>query len=312
MSSRPIEESWLSLRYRADERAREHSLALVHHLATHLVTAPPAQRTRGRSRSSAAQSGPSISVVDVGAGTGANQRWLGPRLDDALGQVSSQDWHLLDHDAALLRAVEDLTPSWLHSSTRHTGSVATVGELVRTTGSPRLVTCSALLDLLTPSQIEDLVASTVAHADAALWSLSVTGEVAFAPAYPEDALLVDRFNADQQRAESTPTGTHTLAGPVGWQHAVGAFERRGWRVQTAATPWVLGAGDEPLTRRLLTERAGAARLVSEDPDDERVIGRWLDRRLQDAERGRLEIRIDHTDVLALPVKSISEQTSSPS
>lgn len=312
MTERPIEASWLALRYRADARAREHSLPLVRALAEHLMAAKRDDGAKGPPLHPPAPDSSHVTVVDVGAGTGANLRWLGPHLDQALASAIGQDWHLLDHDAALLEAVQDSQPTWLRGSTRHTGSVATVRSLLDTTTQPRAVSCSALLDLLTAAQIEDLVAATVAGADAALWSLSVTGDVALTPAYPEDELVAERFNHDQQRGTSTSTGLRALAGPDGWRVAANAFTERGWRVRTASTPWILGAGEEPLTRRLLTERAAAAHSVSRGARDQGVIETWLARRLEEVDLGRLHVRIDHADLMALPVKSISEQTSSPS
>lgn len=305
MIERPIEASWLALRYRADARAREHSLPLVQAAAAHL---------RGTSLDTGdthQEPACDVIVVDVGAGTGANLRWLGPQLDGALGSARRQDWRLLDHDAVLLDAVKGSQPAWLRRSTRHTGAVDTLATLLDRAHAPTLVTCSALLDLLTPSQIDELVAATVAGADAALWALSVTGEVVLTPSHPDDALVTELFNSDQQRGTEPSAGVETLAGPDGWRLAVEAFSARGWSVTTADTPWVLGAGDEPLVARLLTERAAAARSTNPDASDHHVIDSWLTRRLEHLARGALTVRIDHVDVLALPVKSISEQTSSP-
>ncbi len=312
MTERPIAASWLDLRYRADDRARRHSLPLVRDLAEHLLTSTHSERASGSSQAATPKVSPSLSVVDVGAGTGANLRWLGPRLDHTLGSTMVQDWHLLDHDAVLLEAVRDDESPWLRRTTRHTGSVATLNDLLGTLKHPRLVSCSALLDLLTAVQIDALVATTVAGADAALWSLSVTGEVAFEPAHPDDALVARQFNSDQQRDTATAAGVHSLSGPDGWRLAERAFIDQGWQVSLASTPWALGGGDEPMIRRLLTERASAALDATGASVDRRAIETWLSLRLDAAKRGQLQLRVDHQDLLALPVKSISEQTSSPS
>lgn len=303
VSERPIEASWLALRYRADARAREHSLSLVRAAAAHLratsllAPKPPAA--------------PAVVVVDVGAGTGANLRWLGPHLDQALESALRQDWRLLDHDAALLDAVEETHPTWLRSSTRHTGAAGTLTTLLEAASPPLLVTCSALLDLLTPAQIDELVTATVAGADAALWSLSVTGKVDLTPGHADDARVSELFNSDQQRGTAPSAGVETLAGPDGWRLAAEAFTARGWSVTTVGSPWVLGTGDEPLVVRLLTERAAAASATDPGSKDQRLIESWLARRLKHLDVGVLSVRIDHTDLLALPVKSISEHTSSP-
>ncbi|MGB6021787.1 MAG: hypothetical protein WBG89_05610 [Ornithinimicrobium sp.] len=311
MRERWIEASWLDLRYRADDRARQRSLPLVRDLAEHLLVVARPRPADETSSKPVAQS-PGLAVVDVGAGTGANLRWLGPRLDQALGSALTQEWDLLDHDAVLLEAVREDGAPWLRRSTRHTGSVATLAELLQTTEHPRVVSCSALLDLLTASQIDDLVVATVRWADAALWSLSVTGDVTFSPSHADDALLVQHFNKDQQRGAATATGRHSLAGPDGWRMAERAFIDQGWRVSLAHTPWILGTDDGPMIARLLTERAQAALKTTDGSADRQAIETWLALRLHQTERGQLEVRVDHQDLLALPVKSISEQTSSPS
>lgn len=306
--TRPIDAGWLAERHRADLRAREHSRGLVQTLASHLGSAPAATPTD------------SVTVIDVGAGTGANQVWLGPALARALrSSVASapaagwhQDWHLIDHDAALLSAMQSDQQPPLLDSTRHVGSVDDVADLLKTVRAPRLVSCSALLDLLTPSQIDGLVRATVENASAALWSLSVTGAVTFAPAYPDDALVMGLFDADQQRRDDPLSGSQALAGPTGWARAVQSFRASGWRVETAKTPWHLGPQDRALTTRLLTERVEAARGVDQDPAVRDRLDAWLSQRLLDIDQDALQIWVDHADVLALPPKATSVQMSSPS
>ena len=65
---------WLALREGADARARDASLA-----GTLLATRPPGQPLR---------------VVDLGSGSGANLRYLAPRLGHG------QHWLLIDYDSA--------------------------------------------------------------------------------------------------------------------------------------------------------------------------------------------------------------------
>src|SRR5215207_6706404 len=74
---------WLALRVEADNAARALTAGtLLPRLVQYLAT-------RG-----AADSG--VEVIDLGAGTGANQRWLTPRLP------FRQHWLLIDHDQAFL------------------------------------------------------------------------------------------------------------------------------------------------------------------------------------------------------------------
>ena len=77
---------WLTLRECADARARDGSLAAS------LLASRPA--------------GPTLRVVDLGSGIGANLRYLAPRLGH------DQYWLLIDHDSTLL----DYAPQEMQAS----------------------------------------------------------------------------------------------------------------------------------------------------------------------------------------------------
>ncbi len=302
-----IEASWLDLRRDADARAREASLPLIQTLANSLTL-----DVAGRHW---------LSVLDLGAGTGANAQWLAPRFDQALSARGfprlSQHWKLLDHDQALLDARRvDLAHS-RHRVSEHAGTVADVAGLLKESRGDAagvILTCSALLDLLTRCDIEVLVASAVAGADAALLAMSVTGEIQIDPSDADDDVVTRLFNAHQQgHCAGSLTAGEAAAGPDGWKHAAAAFTASGWSVQVAQTPWQLGPSSAALTARLLTERAEAAATVAPDSATARRVRRWLVERLRRHEEASgLEVRVAHVDLLALPPRSISVQMSSPS
>src|SRR5690606_5319221 len=76
----PTDYEWLRLRFEADRRSR--SDALLSRVREHCT---------GR---------PTLRVLDLGAGAGANLVYLAPRLP-----VDEQDWVLVDRDGALLDRV---------------------------------------------------------------------------------------------------------------------------------------------------------------------------------------------------------------
>jgi len=298
--SRPIEASWLAVRREADSAARADSAGLVEMLVRSLPVAD-------------AVAPEVLAVVDVGAGTGANQAWLGPALA-AAGYQGVQDWHLVDHDAALLEAGAETTRTKaehgdLLRTTRHQAGVESAAALLERQPRPRLLTCSALLDLLTTKEVDTLVRATLRSADAALWALSVTGEVALPPPHPADSLVSDLFNADQQR--SVGPGRHLL-GPRACAYADRALRAGGWRVHRADTRWRLGPAEEPLARRWVAERAEAAGGASTDPRSRARVRSWAEARRDHLDAGVLRVVVGHTDLLALPDRVISVHTSSPS
>ncbi len=313
----PIEASWLAVRRAADELARAASVPLIEQLAAHLTSPMPEDHDHDTSRGPSAAASDDIprriAFVDVGAGTGANQEWLGPQVQQRMGHAWAQDWNLLDHDASLLAQARPSSHEWLPDTTRHVGGVEEVGIVLGRLHRSRVVTCSALLDLLTADQIDSLVRACVAGSEGALLSLSVTGEVRLDPQNANDTLVADLFNRHQRGGDARNTGTDgdSTLGPDGWHHAERAFEAAGWTVELATTAWRLGPDDEALTRRLLTERAGAARRATDDREKRQQVDAWLAGRLGDIDADQLRMSVDHVDVLALPPSIISVQTSSP-
>ena len=272
---RPVAEDWLALREPADAAAREDSLPLVARLRRYWEDLGPPERD-----------GPAV-VVDLGAGTGANRAWLSGRLP------GPQRWVLLDHDRALLdRAV---------AAAREDGGdvvpvLAGVEELARVLdehpGPRRLVTCSALLDLLTRDQVREL-ARVLADAGApALLALTVDGEVLLDPPHPLDAPVLGAFEDHQRRGE--------LAGADAVHLAAEALREHGMAVDVVPTPWWVSGQDwaRPLLERFLGDRADAA--AEHRPELTAEAHAWLRTRLVDCARGRLRATVGHADVLALP------------
>jgi hypothetical protein len=190
---------WLALREQADAVAR--AATLIDPLRTYLA-------------------GRRIVVRDLGSGTGAMGRWLSPRLP------GEQDWVLTDRDPVLLAVAAKSVPN--ASTELRDLTTLTAADLAGTT----LVTGSALLDILTAAELENLVAACVDAGCPALFSLSVVGRVELDPPHLLDAALTSAFNAHQRRT----VGGRRLLGPSAVQVAVEAFTRRGAGVQLSPSP----------------------------------------------------------------------------
>ncbi|MDO5627643.1 MAG: hypothetical protein Q4G43_04905 [Mobilicoccus sp.] len=261
--TRPIAADWLTLRRPADEAAREGTQRLIARLWRHLQAAGHSQDT--------------VHLLDLGAGTGANQAWLAPRLPFGVR------WTLLDHDADLLHHPMSGRGDRVH------GGLDEVPKLLDSPG-PHVLTCSALLDLLTYAELDDLVDLLVRTSTPALFSLSVDGTVTLVPPHEDDDLVARAFDAHQRRDD--------IAGASGAPHLAQRAQEAGAEVVVAATPWRLTGAQTPLMVRYLTDRVDAA--VEHDPAIAERAHAWLKQRVAQSEAGTLAVVVGHVDLLVLP------------
>jgi hypothetical protein len=247
-------ESWLTLREPADAAARSKDLVAL-------------------------LPGPIRTIRDLGCGTGSLGRWLAPQLD------GPQHWIMADRDPALLEhaAASMRFPGVTVETALGDVTALTANDLDGTD----LVTCSALLDLLTAGEVAGLATVLAASKTPALFTLSVAGEVTLDPPLPEDATVGEAFNAHQRRT----IGGRRLLGPDAPAAAREAFERAGATVITRSSPWRLGPESAALTAEWLRGWVGAA---AEQRPDLRFDD-YLDTR-----RGNVpNATIGHVDLLAI-------------
>ncbi len=263
----PVPADWLALREPEDERARA---AVTDGLLDHLAL--PA-------------TGLPVRVVDLGAGTGANLRHLAPVL---AARGHAQEWLLLDHDEDLLRRTADApAPPGVVVRTR-LGDLAGLADVLR--DGADLVTCAALLDLLRPDQVADLVTVLAGVGVPALLALTVTGGVALDPPHEHDDALRAAFDAHQRRGGRL--------GPDAAGAAAQALASAGTRVVAVATPWHLGPVAPDLADAWLEGRAGAA--VAQVPALAHDAAAWLEERREQLVAGRLRAVVEHVDLAAAP------------
>jgi SAM-dependent methyltransferase len=259
---------WLALREPADAAARDTGLA--DELRDRLI--------------------PPLTVLDLGCGTGSMGRWLAPRLR------GPQHWVLTDRDPALLAHARTHLPGAVTVETRQGDITALTvqtrqGDVTALTADDLagidLVTCSALLDLLTAGEVGDLVALCAAGRTAALFTLSVTGTTELDPADPLDKDIAAAFNEHQRRV----TGGRRLLGPDAAEVAAAALAGAGATVIVRDTPWRLGSDHAALASQWLAGWAGAA--AEQRP--ELPIGDYLRRRRSEP----FSAEVGHKDVLAI-------------
>jgi hypothetical protein len=223
----------------------------------------------------------SVEIIDLGAGTGANQRWLAPRLP------FRQRWIHLDHDPVISRSQPLPNETMIVD-----GSVDALGHVLASREADRqLVTCSALLDVLTTAQLDKVCRALIDNQVPAVFSLTVTGTLRVVPSDPADQLLLDAFNDHQRRGGR--------AGPEATSLATTTLRAGGFTVRCQETPWRLTAtSGRAFIEQVLRERLDAA--VAQDPALAPAAASWLELRRAQLARGVLRIDLGHCDILALP------------
>lgn len=272
MSGRPerFSADWLALREPADHRARAADL---------LPPLRAAWRKRGWRR-----------ILDLGSGAGSNLRYLAPKLPGA------QAWTLLDHDADLLARAAPADPA--HQITRRRGDLAREG--LAAVADAQLVTCSALLDLVSADWLRSLVRACRAASCGVLLALSYDGTIRWLPAAEDagDRLVQKLVNAHQRRARRPAPALGPDAAPA----AAELLAAAGYQATLRPSPWQLGPGDAALARELLAGWERAALEVADGPAQARRVRAWSARRRQTIAAASFRLVVGHQDLLALPAE----------
>jgi hypothetical protein len=266
---------WLGLREAADAAARSTRVTEV--VARSLRHANP------------------LRALDLATGTGANLRYLGPRLEN-----SRQDWLAVDRDRALLgelasRLLAENGRFACRAETREIDLSTLQKEIFATRD---LVTASALLDLVSERWLRDLAARCRDAGAVVLLALTYDGRWECVPAEPDDVSVRELFNQHQR---SAPGLGGPALGPAAADAAERALAQEGFAVERAASDWTLSAGSRwgaELQRRLIEGWAEAAAEIAPDRRDE--IDDWLARRLAHVDAGRSRIVVGHQDVAGIP------------
>ena len=280
---------WLALREPADARAR--SSAIVDTILRGVFPQEP------------------LSIVDLGAGTGANLRYLAPRLG------GRQEWLLVDSDPGLLVAAREKLVEWARglgaqvATDANRISIATdsfsaavrAGKLdlaleLETLHLPHgcLVTASALLDLVSRSWLEELAEACRGSFAKVLFALTYDGRMTLAPPEPDDELARALFN----RHQHTDKGFGPALGPEAATTAYAAFADRGYALCAAASDWRLGSDERRLQAELLAGWLAAATEI--EPHFRSHLARWSARHARRIAAGESTLVVGHSDLAGIP------------
>ncbi|SIP98075.1 Methyltransferase domain-containing protein [Rhizobium sp. RU33A] len=256
---------WLALREPVDMRARGKSL--VEQLSQHLggIERP--------------------NILDIGCGTGSTWRSLAHRFP------ADSKWQLLDYDPLLLAEAERRIGDQQDVSFRQF-DLNEIDTLPLTEVS--VVTASALFDLCS-GEFCDHFAKTLAVSKTGLYAaLNYDGVMEWSVAHPLDEQVAKDFNQHQHFDK----GFGPALGPDATAHLKQGFERLGYAVSVATSPWVMGPDDGDLQAAFLEGLEQPLSEIGTLTDGQ--IRDWLDFRLAKIEEAGSSCVVGHSDILALP------------
>jgi len=277
---------WLALREPADAAARSERL-------THAVAGRFSPETH-------------LAVLDVGSGTGANARYLAERLH------AQQQWLLVDHDASLLIDASQRLRTWAEARglgvSRDEGAWHVDGDGLSMTFTTRLVelanlsaaselfldrrlvTASALLDLVSLPWLEALASECRVAGATALFALTYDGRIHCLPEEPGDDEIRQLVNAHQM----TDKGFGPALGPSACGVAAECFGALGYSVEREASDWHLEPESAQLQRQLIEGWTHAA--ITMAPERAALHRDWCNRRLAHVHAGHSRLVVGHEDL----------------
>lgn len=275
-----FDSDWLTLREPADHRARSRSL-----MADVLAWAETEYSTPD---SVIGRHAPPLLVADLGTGTGSNARYLVPAL------TVPQRWVLLDQDEGLLaQAAEHMEQLDVPLETRACQLTAQ-GLSSQIPEETRLVTASALIDLMSAEWLKSL-ANVAAASNAGVYIvLTYDGRFELSPGETDDQWILDTVNDHQHREK----GAGAAMGPDATGYLQAQLAAQGYRVSLAPSPWHLTPQHSALQIALLEGWQQA--VFEQAPEERERASLWFEKRLSQAREKRLSIRVDHQDLFARP------------
>jgi len=246
-----------------------------------------------------------IHVIDLGTGTGSNLRYLCKELK------GNQIWQLIDNDGNLLKTIPAYTNEW---AIKNKLLVKKLGNELLIKGQniechayiqqknlsdltdimipeKALVSCSALLDLVSKNWLITLAKKCMYIKATILFTLNYDGHIKFRPREDDDELVRSLINKHQLKNK----GFGNAMGPKAGHMAIQVFSEIGYNIRSQCSNWKIKSNNNELQAMLLDMWLDAATEVS--PEQKNRLRNWRKKRQHHIISRDSELEIGHTDIL---------------
>jgi hypothetical protein len=253
--------------------------------------------------------GRALALIDLGAGTGANARYLAPLIG------GDQDWLLIDGDQRLLDGSPAEHIAWAaregHGVLKESDGVVICAGAARWRFRTRRldlardlpaalgvaqdgIAMAALADLASAVWIDALAAHVERRRVPLLSALVVDGRRFWHPEAPEDGVVRAAF-AEHQRRDK---GLGPALGPAAPVYVGARLAAAGCAVATAPSDWRIAPEHREMLAAVIAGESTAA--LEAAPERRDLIAGWRKRREAELAAGSLALTIGHRDILAVP------------
>jgi hypothetical protein len=155
----------------------------------------------------------------------------------------------------------------------------------------RLVTASALLDLVSESWVDRLLRLCREAGTDVLFALSYDGRAAFEPVLRDDAQIFALTNRHQR----SDKGFGPAMGPSATARTRAMLIGLGYEVEHSLSDWSIESDEAELQTELIEGLAAAASAM--EPGLEAGLSAWRQRRLEQVKLGTSRVMVGHQDLL---------------
>ena len=245
-----------------------------------------------------------ISLVDVGAGSGANGRYLMEKIP------ANQQWVLIEQNPDFSKASLQV----LQQHARHQGYTSFLEQDTLTLQTPTktiqvnakqgslleienmtdlshtdAVVANAVFDLFTPHQFDTFV-STIARYQLIFLSTLNYENMHFSPNTPQDEKMIALYHAHMLR----PQTVGTAMGPDCIPQISEILKKYRYAVDTGSSIWNIHSKDEKMMQYLLNFMESSITELPPSPEDALLLQQWVK---QKEEAADFTLTIEHQDIL---------------